>query len=112
MDELLDISETSDNGVPVLALRGEIDLSSSPQLREALVRLQEEEPPVVVLDLSDVTFLDSTGLGILIGALKRRESAGGDLRLVITRPNLLKVFEITGLTTVFRLFPSRAEACT
>lgn len=111
MNEMLDIHEVSDQGVPVLAMRGEIDLSSAPRLREALLRLQTGEPSVVVLDLSEVTFLDSTGLGILIGALKRIQTAGGELRLVINRPNLLKVFEITGLTSLFTLCQSRAEAC-
>jgi anti-sigma B factor antagonist len=112
MDESFDIHEISDNGFPVLAMRGEIDLASAPQLREALTRMNPNETSLVVLDLSEVTFLDSTGLGVLMGALKRARAAGGDIRLVINRPNLLKVFEITGLTTLFSLFESRSEACT
>jgi anti-sigma B factor antagonist len=56
-----------------------------------------------VLDLSEVTFLDSTGLGVLITGLKRCRSAGGNLVLVTAQPNVLKVLEITGLNDVFKV---------
>jgi len=63
-----------------------------------------------VVDLLGVTFLDSTALGVLVGALKRCREAGGDLRLVIAEPRILKVFEITGLTEVFTITPTIDEA--
>jgi anti-sigma B factor antagonist len=65
---------------------------------------------VVVADLLGVTFLDSTALGVLIGASKRCQAAGGDLRIVVAEPRMLKIFEITGLTDFFSLFPTLEEA--
>src|SRR5207248_9099888 len=58
----------------------------------------------VVVDLEGVDFLDSTGLGVLVGGLKRLRSHDGDMILVCTQPRILKVFEITGLTKVFAIF--------
>ena len=55
-----------------------------------------------------MTFLDSTALGVLVGALKRCREQGGELRLVVTEPRIVKIFEITGLTTVFRIVDSLA----
>ena len=63
-----------------------------------------------MVDLTDVEFLDSTGLGVLVSGLKRFRTLGGDLTIVCTRPRILKVFEITGLTTVFGMHPTVAEA--
>ena len=63
-----------------------------------------------VLDLSAVTFLDSTGLGVLITGLKRCRSAEGDLVLVTAQPNVLKVLEITGLNDVFQVHDSVEDA--
>ena len=98
MDQTFDISEEEVGGVPVVSVVGEIDVATAPQLRD---RLQARWPPAAprsAVDLLDVTFLDSTALGVLVGALKRCREAGGDLRLVIDRAADPKVFEITGLT--------------
>ena len=65
---------------------------------------------VAVVDLSDVSFVDSTALGVLVSGVKRLRSAGGDLRLVVTQPRISKVFEITGLNDVFRIYSSAEEA--
>lgn len=111
MDENFQISESSQAGKPVLSVRGEIDLSTAPELREHLLMLASNEPSVVIVDLSDVTFLDSTALGVLVSGLKRLRSEGGDLRLVVNRPNLLKVFEITGLTDLFSMHETLESAC-
>jgi anti-sigma B factor antagonist len=62
------------------------------------------------VDLDGVDFIDSTGLGVLIGALKRVRTHDGDLALVCSEPRILKVFEITGLLTVFAVHPSIADA--
>jgi anti-sigma B factor antagonist len=104
------IDEVSEGTVPVLAISGEIDLSKAPDLRERLVTIAASGASLAVVDLTEVTFLDSTALGVLVSGLKRMRSSGGDLRLVATRPNLVKVFEITGLLDLFPLFESRAEA--
>jgi anti-sigma B factor antagonist len=94
----------------VLSVKGEIDVYTAPRLREKLVELVSEGHRKVVVDLEAVDFLDSTGLGVLVGGLKRLRSHGGDLMLVSTQARILKVFEITGLTAVFRISSSVEEA--
>jgi anti-sigma B factor antagonist len=94
----------------VLAVKGEVDVYSAPRLREKLVELVSQGHRQIVVDLESVDFLDSTGLGVLVGGLKRLRSHEGDLTLVCTQARILKVFEITGLTTVFRIADSVQEA--
>jgi anti-sigma B factor antagonist len=94
----------------VVAVAGEIDVYTSPVLQEKLVEILRDGSSTIVLDLSNVTFLDSTGLGVLITALKRCRNADGDLELVTAQPNVLKVLEITGLNDVFQVRPSLDES--
>ena len=89
----------------VLAVSGEVDVATVPRLREQLHGLVASgTPPDRGVDLDAVDFLDSTGLGVLVGALKRVRSNGGELALVCTSPRIRKVFEVTGLTKVFALY--------
>ena len=104
------LTESETGGTPVLAVQGEVDVSTAPELRERLLALAEAGRTVAVVDLSEVSFVDSTALGVLVSGVKRLRSAGGDLRLVVTQPRIAKVFEITGLNDVFRIYPSAEEA--
>jgi anti-sigma B factor antagonist len=108
----LEVSERRHNdvAVPVLTLRGEIDVATAPLLREQLHALADRGSHVAVADLSDVTFVDSTTLGVLISGMKRFRSTGGDLRLVVTDPHVAKVFSITGLDDVFAVYQSTRQA--
>lgn len=99
----LRLETTERDGVAVLAVHGEVDLSSAPRLRQELVELASSDCDHAVVDLEGVEFLDSTGLGVLVSGLKRFRTKGGDLLLVCTQPRVLKVFEITGLTKVFSI---------
>lgn len=108
MDLGLDVSE--ENGFTVLAVRGEVDVYTAPRLREKLVELVTQGKHQIVVDLEGVEFLDSTGLGVLVGGLKRVRSHEGDLALVCTQHRILKVFEITGLTKVFSIHDSVEDA--
>lgn len=87
----------------VVAVRGEVDIATAPKLREKLVELASQGAQQVVIDLEGVEFLDSTGLGVLIGGMKRLRGLDGDLSLVCTQPRILKVFEITGLNRAFTI---------
>jgi anti-sigma B factor antagonist len=95
----------------VLEVGGEVDVYTAPRLRERLVELVEAGARSVIVDLSRVEFLDSTGLGVLVGALKRLRAAGGTLALVCGHERLLKIFRITALDRVFALYDS-VEAAT
>ena len=94
----------------VIEVGGEIDVYTAPKLREALVELVNAGRYQIIVDVERVDFLDSTGLGVLVGALKRVRTQDGDLSLVCTEARILKVFEITGLTKVFSMHRSVDEA--
>jgi len=105
MDLGLDV-DPDRNGWSVLSVRGEVDVYTAPRFRERLIELVSEGKHRIVVDLEGVDFLDSTGLGVLVGGLKRLRSHDGDLALVCTQARILKVFEITGLTKVFSIYDS------
>lgn len=108
MDLGLDVQERE--GYAVLRVRGEVDVYTAPKFRERLIELVSEGRHRIIVDLEGVDFLDSTGLGVLVGGLKRLRSHDGDLLLVCTQSRILKVFEITGLTKVFAIFDSVDDA--
>ena len=110
MDQSFKIEDIEIDAVPLVRVSGEIDVATAPPLRDRLQSLTTSGRSSVVVDLLGVTFLDSTALGVLVGALKRCREAGGDLPLVIAEQRILKVFEITGLTGVFPIFDSVREA--
>lgn len=94
----------------VVEVRGEIDLHWAPQLRAALIKAAQVESPRVVVDLSEVSFLDSTGIGVLVGALKRVREKGGVLHFCGAASRVRRVFEITGLMQALPIFESREAA--
>jgi anti-sigma B factor antagonist len=102
----LGLDVTEHNGRSVLAVHGEVDVYTAPRFRERLIELVSAGERRVVVDLEGVDFLDSTGLGVLVGGLKRLRSNDGDLSLVCTQSRILKVFEVTGLTKVFEIHDS------
>lgn len=93
----------------VLSVRGEIDLATAPQLRRSIHDLIDGGHRQVAVDLTDVEFMDSTGLGVLIGSLKRLNEDGGNLVLTGLRPAVSRVFEITGLDRIFTVHDSVAN---
>ena len=96
----------------VLQVSGEVDANTAPMLREQIRELAAKGAVHLIADLGQVGFLDSTGLGTLVGGLKRLREAGGSLTLVITAPRILRLFQITGLTKVLAIQPSVPEAIT
>ena len=94
----------------VLAVRGEIDLFTAPELKQVLAESIEAGRVRIIVDLTETTFLDSTALGVLIGAVKRLRSRDGALAIVNVDENIAKTFEITGLDQIFTIRASRAEA--
>lgn len=108
MDLRTDVSSVS--GWTVVTIHGELDVASAPTLRERLLGLVTEGCTHLVLDLEGLDFLDSTGLGSIISALKRARTNGGDLRLVCTQGRIRRLFEITALDKAFPLHSSLDEA--
>lgn len=96
----------------VIAVGGEIDVYTAPKLRDKITELVGEGHYDLVVDLESVEFLDSTGLGVLVGGLKKVRAHDGSLRLVCTQDRLLKIFRITGLAKVFDIHDSPEAALT
>ena len=108
MELALDTRREGDHAV--IAVAGEIDVYTAPQLRDAISDLVADGVFHVVVDMGGVEFLDSTGLGVLVGGLKRVRAHDGSMRLVCTSERLLKIFRITGLAKVFPIHDSVADA--
>jgi anti-sigma B factor antagonist len=94
----------------VLSAYGELDLHVTPELQERIDTAIEDGAELIVLDLSAVTFIDSMALGVLLGAVNRLRRRGGNLRLVVPRPELRRIFEISHLDRVFTLEWTREDA--
>ncbi len=106
----LSITRADHGDRTVMHLGGEIDVYTAPLVREKLDEQILGGHSDLVLDLTKVSFLDSTGLGVLVGRLKLARSRGGHLRLVGADDRVLKVFSITGLDKVFEIHPSIDDA--
>lgn len=96
MSDHIDMTVLSRNGRATVFVRGEIDMSSGPLLRDALSTAQQGSPHVIV-DVSDVTFMDSTGINVLIGAYHQTPE-GGSLAVLGARPAVRRVFDLTGVS--------------
>ncbi len=105
----LDIALEDVGGHSVIVLSGEVDVYSAPKLRDTIRNLVEEGRYRIVVDLEDVTFLDSTGLGVLVGGLKRVKHHQGDLGIICNQERIMRIFRITGLTKVFNIYSSRKD---
>jgi anti-sigma B factor antagonist len=109
--ELLHVAVSIEGEWRVVTAVGEVDVASSPKLLQAIESVIAPSVRLAV-DLSGVSFLDSTGLGALVQALNAVTSADGELRVVVADPNVLKVFEVTALDDVFVLCPTLELATT
>ncbi|MCW2876955.1 MAG: anti-sigma factor antagonist [Sphaerisporangium sp.] len=97
----LKVSTRSHAGHAILSVVGEIDLYTAPRLQAEFTRLLETGPERVVIDMSGVEFCDSTGMNVLLSALKRMRERGGVLEVASPRPAVRKILQVTGLDSVF-----------
>jgi anti-sigma B factor antagonist len=105
---MVEVSER--DGRSIVTAAGELDVHSAPVLQAKLDPLTGRAEGALVVDLTDVVFIDSTGLGVLVIALKRVREAGGTLDVVVTAKRVLKVFALTGLDVVIPLRATLDEA--
>jgi len=106
----LEISTEHQGSVCTIKLAGEVDVYTAPQLKEELVALIQGGCTRLIVDMDLVNFIDSSGLGVLVSALRRVREKDGAVRIVCTRDSILKIFRITGLDKVFPIFSDAAEA--
>jgi anti-sigma B factor antagonist len=98
-----------DERASVVAVEGELDLTTAPRLKWTLLDALQAGHSQLVLDLSRCSFMDSTALGVLVG-VNRGLDAGSRLAIACTRPNVLKIFELSGMDGAFALFATVDEA--
>ena len=98
------------DGIEVVTVEGEIDIYTAPRLRELLIDLAGQGSYQLIVNLEKAGFLDSTGLGVLVGGVKRVRPQDGSLDLVCTQERILKIFKITGLTKVFGIYQTVDQA--
>lgn len=106
----VDIKPEHDGDAIVYTLKGSLDFETAPSLRAALIEAADEGKHDIVVDLMHLEFLDSSGLGALIGAHKRALENGGRVRLIVTPGPIERLFEITGLMNVLAVYPSTEAA--
>ena len=106
----LKLGHYSKDGIEVVTVEGEIDIYTAGRLRELLIDLASKNNYQLIVNLEKVGFLDSTGLGVLVGGLKRVRPHDGSLDLVCTQERILKIFKITGLTKVFGIYQTVDQA--
>ncbi len=104
------LNQELDGDLLIVEVTGEVDLFTAPELKAAITQGVEGGARHVVVDLSETRFLDSSALGVLIGAVKRLRAREGGLTIVNIDPNISKTFEITGLDQIFTICETRGEA--
>ena len=110
--ELLTVDASERDGWTVVVARGQLDVATAPGFRQDLLEAQYGGSSRVVVDLDGVEFLDSMGLGVLVGALKRARTHDGELVIACSRERLRHLFELTGLDQVLRLVPTVDDVLT
>jgi anti-sigma B factor antagonist len=106
----IDLSNERDGKVQIFRLTGSLDVATSPTLRAALMEAAEREGHALVVDLTQLEFIDSTGLGALIGAHRRASERKGSLRIVAPEGQILRLLRITGLLDVLSVYATGDSA--
>ena len=102
--------EEAATGAHVIAVAGEVDIFTAPELKRSIGAAIDKGTLKLVIDLTETRFLDSTALGVLIGAVKRLRPLEGRMAIVNTEPSTTKTFEITGLDQIFTIVATRSDA--
>ena len=111
MKGMLDISTREvEDKLAVIKVRGDVDIYTAPQLRETIHKVVDAGRSDVIVDLGGVDFIDSTGLGVLIGGLRRARERGGELVIASPSERVRRILEITDLRRIFRIFKTADEA--
>ena len=104
------VKTESKNGLTICRVEGDIDIACSPDLKKVFDKLISQKTPKIVIELSKVSYVDSSGLATLVGILKNMRSYGGKMRLAGMSPKIKSLFEITKLDKLFEIMASEEEA--
>ncbi len=103
-------ARTEGEDTAVLSLTGEVDVANAGRVRDSGLKLISNRIKRLIVDLNPTEYMDSTGLGTLVGLLKRMRESGGEVIIAVSQPRVKRLFEITGLTQVFRIYDDVAAA--
>ena len=105
----LTITVESVDDLPVIRAESELDLSTVPEMRPVVTEVTERQPRAVVFDFRGISYMDSSGLGILVSAKKRLGADQGEVVLITEQPAVLKALSLSGLDQIIRIFSSEEE---
>jgi len=103
-------ARTEGNEIAVLSLAGEVDVANAGQVKDSALKLISNGRKYLIVDLNATEYMDSTGLGTLVGLHKRMRESDGEVVIAVSQPRVRRLFEITGLTKVFRIYDDAATA--
>lgn len=106
----MEIEVEEKEGYHIVTPRGELDVYTVPLFRKVMLKLEGDRRHDIILDLTRVTFIDSSGLGSLIEAYQKAQAVEGEIAFVIDNPRILKVMKLVDLDKVFRIFPNMGRA--
>jgi len=95
----LSIKNKEVNDQTILELQGEIDVYTYPSLNDALLNLISSGITKIIINIENIAYIDSTGLGVLANSANKIQDKDGELRIICTNPQLIKVFDVSGLTS-------------
>lgn len=110
MGDHLEITERRAGAVDIVAVKGRLDAASSETAEERINRLLDAGGKNLLINLCDLDYISSSGLRVLLAALKRLKKDGGTLRIACGNPQILEVFTMAGFHRIFSLFPDEAAA--
>ena len=99
-----------EQSVAIVELTGDVDMHRMPLVHQSIIAVCNRRPQALVIDLQEVAYIDSSGIGMLVEIFRRVRAYGGSLRLCGLGERVLGVFEITKLDKFFRIYPGQAEA--
>jgi anti-sigma B factor antagonist len=106
----MDITIRESNDVVIMDINGEIDLYNVPDIKETIKAQMEGSKTNIIINLDKVSYIDSSGIGVLISSLSNLKKAGGSLKIINVYASVRKVFELTKLTSFFDIYDSEQEA--
>lgn len=104
------ISSEENEEVSIISITGEVDIFTSPRLKEEFIKLFKQDQFRIVVNMLETRYFDASGLGVLAGALKHCYKMGGSIAVVYAVPHIIRVFNITGMDKVFKIFETQKEA--
>ena len=106
----MEIQQRNSGDVEIIAIEGEIDLYNAPEIKKLVQKMISEGKVKVIIDFDKVSYIDSSGIGAMISSLSNLKKQGGMLKILNIHDSVKKVFELTKLTSFFKIFQDEQEA--